>query len=44
MNQQKRGVGYYSYGQIKNTTTAGRLGAIVIGAAWIFGGLFVIAR
>jgi len=44
MNQQKRGIGYYSYSQIKNTTTAGRLGAIVIGASWVFGGLFVIAR
>ncbi len=44
MNQEKRGIGYYSYGQIKNTTTPGRLGAIIIGAAWVFGGVFVIAR
>jgi hypothetical protein len=41
---KKRGIGYYSYDQIKNETTAGRLGAIVIGSAWIFGGLFVIVR
>jgi hypothetical protein len=42
--QKKRGIGYYSYNQIKNTTTAGRLGGTVIGGAWVFGGAFVIVH
>jgi|SRR5579863_1930109 len=41
---KRRGIGYYSFSQIKNTTTAGRLGSILIGGAWVFGGLFVIVR
>ncbi|MFY9792231.1 MAG: hypothetical protein WAJ99_13675 [Candidatus Sulfotelmatobacter sp.] len=44
MNEQKRGMGYYSYRRVRNTTTAGRLGAMVIGGVWVAGGLFVIAR
>ncbi len=39
---KKRGIGYWPYNQIKNTTTAGRLGSILIGGAWVFGGLFIV--
>lgn len=36
---RKGGIGIYSYDQIKNTRPIGRIGAMLIGAAWILAGV-----
>jgi hypothetical protein len=39
---QKRGIGFYSYNQIKNTRPVGRIGAMLIGGIYVLVGLYVI--
>jgi hypothetical protein len=39
---QKRGIGFYSYSQIKNTRPIGRIGAMLIGGIYVLVGLYVI--
>jgi len=39
---QKRGIGFYSYSQLKNTRPVGRVGAMLIGGIYVLVGLYVI--
>jgi hypothetical protein len=44
VSRQKRGIGFYSYNQIKNTRPVGRVGAMLIGVIYVLVGIFVILR
>ena len=44
MIRQKRGIGFYSYNQIKNERPATRFGAMLIGGIYLSVGLFIILR
>jgi len=42
--KQKRGIGFYSYNQIKNTRPVGRIGAMLVGGIYLLVGIYIIMR